>query len=381
MGRIPLCADALGVYTLIMRARSWRGVKCIFAAFLAPAVFSGKEVRPVLQTPGAAAVRPLASIGSLRVGTYNVLNLFRQVGKHVPDPENPGRLKKVSPAREKEEWALREEARVILDSGLDIVTLEEVEDIQALDDFNERYLGGRYRTFLIEGNDERGIDIAFLVKKDLPLDIEYRTHKGELWTDPVLGGEPRPLFSRDLPEMIVRAQGSGKPLFILFGTHYKSKRDRPGDPASRIVAKAQVERTADLVEAARREFGADVPILLAGDFNGDVNADDTFATLWERAGLSNSLDLGEAPVPAAERVTHTYHPKNGPTHAAQMDVVAVSGGMRGLVRKAEIYRYQGADGKPKPIPRTYEERSRNPSDHFPLFVTLDFQPLVRRALP
>ena len=342
--------------------------------------FDGSAALPEASVPAEASPvqkRALSSIKQLKVGTYNVLNLFNSVGKHEPDPANPGKLKQVTPAAPKDDAALRGEGKAILESDLDLVVLQEVEDIQALNDFNNRHLDGRYRTFLIEGNDERGIDVAFLVKKDLPFDVEYRTHKDDAWVDPILGGPPRPLFSRDLPQMIVRAEGSAKPLFIVFGTHFKSKRDRPGDPESRIVAKAQAERAAQVIEEARKEFGADVPLMLAGDFNGDVNKDDTFDALWKQAKLLNSLDLRQPPVPLSERVTHTYHPREGPAHLAQMDAVAVSGSLKALVQDAAIYRYRGDDGKTKAIPRTYEERSKNPSDHFPLFITLDFQPLVR----
>ncbi|MEK7745478.1 MAG: hypothetical protein AAB576_02320, partial [Elusimicrobiota bacterium] len=152
----------------------------------------GEPQAPVAAPP----LRSMDSIKTLRVGTYNLLNLFEKVGDHVPDPARPGRLIRVSAAVAKEESQRREQARAILESGLDIVSVEEVENIRALDDFNRRYLGGAYRALLIEGNDERGIDIAFLVKKDLPFELEHRTHKGEVWRDPILGRET-PLFSRD----------------------------------------------------------------------------------------------------------------------------------------------------------------------------------------
>ncbi|MBI3297277.1 MAG: hypothetical protein HYZ75_03870 [Elusimicrobia bacterium] len=319
--------------------------------------------------------RSLAALGRLKLGTYNVLNLFQNVGKHVPDPDRPGELKKVSDSRPKEDWQLRDQAKAILESELDVVVLQEVENIAALDDFNERYLGGAYKTLLIEGNDARGIDVAFLVKKDLPLIVEQRTHKEELWTDPLTGNTEK-LFSRDLPSLIFRAEGIAEPLFILLGTHFKSKRDRPGDHQSEIVRRAQVQRTAEIVGRYQEEFGPDARIMLAGDFNGDLNTEEIFAPFWE-AGMVNSLDLGERPVPVEDRVTHTYHPMNGPRHAAQMDGVLVSKSLRALVQSAAIYRYLDADGRPKPIPATYQDRSRNPSDHFPLIMTLDFQALWR----
>lgn len=335
------------------------------------AVAAGEAADPV--SAAALPLRSLESIKELKMGSYNVLNLFENVGKHVPDPDNPGKLKKISDARPKEDWSLREQGKVILENNLDVVTLEEVENIAALRDFNERFLEGKYNVHLIEGNDERGIDVAFLVKKDLPFTVEQRSHKEETWIDPVLGGGPRTLFSRDLTSLVVRAPGKARPLFVLFGTHYKSKRDRDGgDPESNILRGAQVQRTAEIIARYRKEFGADVPMMLAGDFNGEVGKDAAFAPLFEAAGLVDGFDASPNPPSEKDRITHTFHPKGGATHYGQMDAVLVSGALRGAVKRAEVYRYKNEDGSVRAIPSTYEERSRNPSDHFPVIVALDF---------
>lgn len=332
---------------------------------------------PADPVSGAAfPVRSLESIKQLKVGSYNVENLFEQAGSHVPDPANPGKLKKISDAKPKPEWALAAEGKLILENDLDIMTLAEVEDIQALNDFNERFLGGKYRTFLIEGNDERGIDIAFLVKKDLPFDIEQRSHKEESWLDPVLGGGPTKLFSRDLTSLVVRAPGKTQPLFVLFGTHYKSKRDRDGrDPESVIMRTAQVQRTAEIMERYKKEFGENVPMMIGGDFNGAVDQEAAYAPLFGAAGLTDSFDAAPVKSTPEQRITHTYHPRVGPAHYAQMDAVLVSKSLKSAVQSAVVYRYKNPDGTDRPIPKTYEERELNPSDHFPLIVTLDFAPI------
>lgn len=326
--------------------------------------------------------RRLSDIRSLRVGTYNVLNLFSSVGQHVPDPETPGKLKKVSDAKPKEDWSLRAQGQVILENRLDVVTLEEVEDIAALRDFNERFLEGKYDVYLIEGNDERGIDIGFLVKKDLPFVVEQRSHKDETWVDPVFGGGPTKLFSRDFTALVVRAEPGGKPLFLQFGTHFKSKRDRDGkDPESRVMRGAQVARAAEIVGRYRAEFGQDVPILLSGDFNGEVPNEPEFKPLFEAAGLTDAFDATPNPPSDRDRVTHTFHPRGGASHYGQMDAVLVSKGLRGAVTNAMVYRYKNDDGSARDVPHTYEEREKNPSDHFPVVVTLDFAPIRDGFVP
>jgi hypothetical protein len=338
------------------------------------------EASPVSADGAVLGFRPLSSIERLKLGTYNVLNLFEMVGKWVPDPKT-GRRTKVADRKPKEEWQLRQEAKAILDSDLDLVTLEEVENVKALAQFADRYLEGKYRPLLIEGNDERGIDVGFLVKKDIPVDIEHRSHKDRTWVDPLGDGTPTKLFSRDLPALIVRAPGQSRPLFIQLGTHYKSKRSRGSeDPESEGLRRAQVEETAKIIGELRAEFGQDVPLMLAGDFNGDVQRDSTFAAI-KQAGMTDALDLADPPLTPLERVTHTYHPKGGPTHKAQMDAIFVSETMKSLVKMARVYRYLDAQGREKPLPETYEDRAKNPSDHFPVLVTIEFQPLVKRSVP
>jgi hypothetical protein len=314
------------------------------------------------------------------MGTYNVENLFYQVGDHVPDPSAPGGFQRLTEEKPKPDWALAEQGKIILESGLDIISLQEVEDVEALENFNERFLGGQYRVLLIEGNDPRGIDVAFLVKKDLPFEIEQRTHKGETWQDPVERGQ-RPLFSRDLPSLIFRKPGQAEPLFVLFGTHFKSKRDRPGDPESDIMRAAQVKRTAEILGRYRKEFGEDVPIMLAGDFNGAVAEEEAFKVLYGEGGMTDAFDALPNPPSDKARVSHTYHPRGARTHYKQMDAFLVSKKLRGLVKAAFVYRYKNPDGSERPIPKSYEERDKNPSDHFPIMVTLDFQPLLKKQFP
>lgn len=337
-------------------------------------LFDGSQ-KAALSAAAEYPERPLTSIAELKLGTYNVLNLFEMVGKWVHG-------KKVEDKKLKAEWQLKESAKAILESDLDIVSLQEVENLAALQHFNDQYLGGKYRVLLIEGNDARGIDVGFLVKKDLPFEIEHRTNKDELWTDP-LDGQEKKLFSRDLPALVVRARGAQKPLFILLGTHYKSKRSRVEDDptnTSEEVRRAQAERTAEIIGRLRAEFGEDAPIMLAGDFNGDIVHENTFDSL-KNAGMTDALDLAQPPLKPEERVTHTYHPRDGPVHKAQMDGFMLSGTLAKLLASALVYRYRDAQGNVKPIPDTYEERSKNPSDHFPLLVTIRFQPLVTRAIP
>ena len=326
--------------------------------------------------------RSLESIGELKIGAYNLENLFDHVGSFEPDPKNPGKMRPVkNDSGPKDEKALLEQAALILREDFDVLTVSEVENIEALRDFNERFLGGIYDVHLIEGNDERGIDVAFLVKKDLPLVVEHRSHKDETWDDP-LWGPGRKLFSRDLPVLLFRTETDPKPLFALFGTHYKSKRDRDKrDKESNFLRGAQVQRTAEIIARYRAEFGEDLPIMLAGDFNGALGEEDAFKPLYEAAGLTDAFDASPNPPSARDRISHTYHPRAGKNHPKQMDGILVSKGLRGTVKSATAVRYVGPDGRERPMPTSHEERSANPSDHFPIKVVFDFKAIRERNVP
>ena len=64
-----------------------------------------------------------------------------------------------------DETATRMTARVIKDIGADVLGLVEVEDRPSLLRFNRDLLGGLYRhVMLVDGNDDRGIDVAIMTR-------------------------------------------------------------------------------------------------------------------------------------------------------------------------------------------------------------------------
>lgn len=339
--------------------------------------------------------RPIESIVKLRVGTYNILNLMRHVGRFLRDDEGNFRRDargKLIPAPghgpiDKDEEKIKESARAILESDPDILALQEVEDIEILRYFVENYLEDKYDFFLIEGNDSRKIDIGFIVKKDLPFDLEYRTNKAEMWTDPVTKRRQR-LFSRDLPVMIVRQPGRKDPLFAVLGTHYKSMGDRPADPKSNRLRTAQVERTTEIIERLRSEFGAELPIMMTGDFNDNVGPHSTTAMLFSRSGLKDAFDRfngTEKEIKKEDRTTFVFFQKSPDGRLQrilnQLDAVLTNGFLHDLISAVYVYRYRSGPkptDPPKPIPSTPEEVAANPSDHFPVVTELEFQPVVRR---
>ena len=91
--------------------------------------------------------------------------------------------------------------------------------------------------------------------------------------------------------------------------------------------------------------------------------------------MKDSFDLSTTKLTAEERITHTFHPRGAETKNSQLDAVLANKSGSSLISKAEVYRYKNTDGSIKSLPKTYDERELNPSDHFPVIVEIDLSKL------
>jgi uncharacterized protein (DUF58 family) len=134
------------------------------------------------------------------IGTFNLNNLFSRFNfrahvDEVPEEQRDvtvtfefteegdywfrtfrGRLIQPMPAEQAQTLASRIQAM-----DLDVLAVQEVEDIEALRDFNREFLGGMYaNAVLVEGNDPRFIDVGVLSKSDFPVGAvtswQHRVH-------------------------------------------------------------------------------------------------------------------------------------------------------------------------------------------------------------
>ena len=132
---------------------------------------------------------------------------------------------------------------------LDVLAVQEVEDIEALSDFNRFHLGRLYPyVSLIEGNDARFIDVGVLSK--LPLGGVTS------WQHQVHPADPtQRVFGRDLLQVEVLNPTRSRRLFTLFNNHLTSQFVAFGeDPVAAPAAKSarrrrQCETIARIVEA------------------------------------------------------------------------------------------------------------------------------------
>ena len=311
---------------------------------------AGSCQRILLDVP---TYKKLQDLPRLRLMTFNLENFIY---------DTAGRNLKLKDA-EKVEGV----ADVILDQRPDILIIQEAQNQKALESFNEQQLLNRYRVFIMEGVEQKGANVGFLVKKDLDIHIEIESHRDFQWLDPVKQ-VPVAIFTRDLPALIIRENSTSKPAMIVFGNHGKSKINRPGDPESNLLRTAQVEAIVQIMQNYHKRFNNEVPMVIAGDFNTDVTKGPEMTPL--KSIFKDAFDISPQPESALDRATHSFHNRDGETHYNAMDAFFVNSVLENSIQAARVFRYKDSHGHALPLPETYQERSQNPSDHYPVVVDL-----------
>lgn len=169
------------------------------------------------------------------------------------------------------------------------------------------------------------------------------------------------VFNRDLP-VLIAADANDRPLWMIFGTHYKSRRG--SDDNGTGVRRLQVESSIALMRAYRQWAGERTPVFIAGDFNDDLSEADDFEAFWN-SGWRNPLE---------GQTTHFWAKRKkgrvDPAAETQLDGILVHSGdsvrvlQSGVLENPFTLASRSDDA---------EERKRfhlRPSDHLPLFVDI-----------
>ena len=213
----------------------------------------------------------------------------------------------------------------IAETRADILALQEIDNLGVLQAFFANYVHRvsdlRYEHFkLVHGNDQRGIDVAFVMRKGLVARdaLTFHSHRektfGELdlFSDDLEDFGIRPgdrVFNRDCLEASI---AFGDRALTLFVTHFKAMAEHQEEHAG-ILAARQAEATAvrRLIERRFGEGWRSANWIVAGDLN----------TFRERislggeiqrigpSGLDALLEIAVDPVaelPAGERWTYLY---------------------------------------------------------------------------
>jgi endonuclease/exonuclease/phosphatase family metal-dependent hydrolase len=177
------------------------------------------------------------------------------------------------------QFAMQNTARVIRDLGADVLAVVEVESRPVLVAYDQQVLpavGGtpHASVMVIDGNDERGIDVGLLLKPGNRI-LAMRSHVD------VRGADGELLFDRDCAEYWVET-AAGNPLILLLN-HLKSK-GSGGFAASSRRRRAQATRVRDIYRERRAEGHGLVAVL--GDLN-DTPGSRALAPLMDDTDLAD----------------------------------------------------------------------------------------------
>lgn len=237
-------------------------------------IFTDPDRPPVSKTFRKPKAMPKLTDTQFSVAGMNLENFFDDVDDPaIREPVTPPeifqkRLNKIS-------RAIREYLQLP-----DIIGAIEVENINALKKLAERINSDsvkagladpKYEAFLIEGNDGRGIDCGFLIKRSRVDVVEIQQiGKKDTYEHPETGDE---LLLNDRPPLMARVSvktpdGKGFPMTIIVN-HMKSFLGY-SDPKNmnnvRLKKRLQAETLAQFVSGRQKDDPAE-HIVLLGDFN------------------------------------------------------------------------------------------------------------------
>lgn len=331
---------------------------------------------------------------NLKIGLFNAENLFLLFDHEIPPhfekmPENQWQKLSGSVYENKPLKKCLQIAALIQENDPDILMFCEVGGLESLHNFNKLFLNSHYSVALIEGNSDRHIDVGYLVKKNLPFYFDLSTNKNRplqflypheqqsLKTGYPLKNTSQ-LFSRDCAELRLFGQNREKPFLILLLTHLKSRLDPERIDPGGVERRTAELRTALHIYHELHQTYPQSPIILAGDFNGFAGhpaTDPEFMSLYQETSLQDILEIDH--VSTDKRSTFFQIKNGGRTEGKQIDYIFLPAELHRYLKPQSAIAYQFKDelGSPLPPPKTLDEKLQRPSDHLPLFFTLEKLPL------
>lgn len=313
--------------------------------------------------------------GGMRIGTWNLENLFR-----------PGDASGAPSGQEEYETKLKGLTETITDLAPDLLAVQEVGSPEALADLVHR-LDGDWHTELAEP-DARGIRVGFLSRSpmsQIKQIIDFPTELGGVQVDDT--GKRIEAMGR--PALRVRVRAGSQNIDVI-STHLKSKlltypggRFNPTDEGQRAryavyalhrraVASATVRAG---VDALLEGQGTERAVVIAGDLNDEAQAATTQILLGPGGSEIGTAgddrpDKGDAHrmwniaplIPEAERYSRVYRGRR-----ELIDHLLVSRALLDTVTEATT----GSGTTPSVTDNPRARRDAPQSDHRPVVMTLD----------
>jgi endonuclease/exonuclease/phosphatase family metal-dependent hydrolase len=260
------------------------------------------------------------------------------------------------------ETATRNTAQVVRDVDPDVLGVVECEGRNALLQFSSKLLPAVGATpfdsaMLIDGNDERGIDVGLMAKRGYVINW-MKSHVDD--RDPETGRQH--VFSRDCPEYGIYTP-TGQTVWVLVN-HFKSKGYGAQDASNR-KRQQQARQVATICDRLASE-GAPL-IAVMGDLN-DTPDSEALAPLLADAGMK---DISQHPAFQSDGHPGTYQ-RGGAKE--KIDYILLSPALFAKVQQGGIWR-KGVWGPNKhPSWEIYPEMTTSyhaASDHAALWVDVD----------
>lgn len=318
-------------------------------------------------------VRLLGELGLTKTDESKFVRLRKIRGKLLKRPE-AGQVQVIADGRaswigwvelrteQVDELAMEHTAMVIRDVAADVLGVIEADNRPVLKMFSDallQRLGAQpyEQVMLVDGNDDRGIDVGILARSSYPLE-QIRTHVFDVDAFGVV-------FSRDCCEYRFRAPG-GDELVVLMN-HLKSKGySTKGDPLGVKRRTRQASRIAEIYQGLRGS-GVDLIAVL-----GDLNDDPTSKSLRPLLGTTDLRDISTHPKFDFGERKGTFGSGNA---KAKIDYVLLSPALYSKVTGGAIFRkgvWRGPRTQnPWPIYESLKEEVHAASDHAAIYADID----------
>jgi endonuclease/exonuclease/phosphatase family metal-dependent hydrolase len=257
-----------------------------------------------------------------------------------------------------DELAMRHTARVMKDIDAEILGVIEAENRISLNKFSAQMLqlvgGVPYpQVMLIDGNDDRGIDVAVLTRAGFAIQ-RIKSHVDDADGQGLI-------FSRDCPEFSITTP-SGETIVLLVN-HLKSK-GFGGQSSSNAKRKRQAKRVAEIY--ARLVAEGHTSIAVVGDFNDTPDS----APLAPLLGQTDLQDVSVHPKFVSDGRAGTFG--NG-TKDDKIDYILLSPALFARVTNARVFRkgvWGGKNGVLWPIYPTMTAKVHQASDHAAVYADI-----------
>lgn len=263
----------------------------------------------------------------------------------------------------------KELAKCITDNEADIVMVCEVGGPESLEHFAKHILKGEYVSYSLPSNSDRGIDLGYLVKRNLPFKFNLKSHK-----DRLLRSKIYHYFSRDVLELAIGDDDEVKMVLLL--THLKSKLDmKKEDYEGRSRRQVEMRGVLDLFLELKDKYQC--PIFIGGDFNGNATEVDTEQEFEQIYHLTDLKDICSwEQIPIQERVSYFHFNRSGNRISQQLDYLFVPAQWSSLLVPGSVTfpHYKNLSGMPLPLPDGHEKKAILPSDHLPLLAKFRLPP-------